>query len=260
MRIAVCVKSVVKKEPKAVQGSRVPRNPEDCVLNPFDRPALSLARSLAGEAGDVVVVSMGPPAAREALYEALAAGADRGVLVSDPALAGSDTLATSRALAAALGKLAPLDLVMFGARSSDSDTGHVGPQTAEILDLPLCTWTREAALEEDGRSLAVVREADGFREVASLPLPAALTVHHQARPPEDTALTGIQEAFSRKPVETWTLADLSLNPARTGEPGSPTTVLSMARAERTRKCEFLTGDTQAQAVELARRLKDKGLL
>ena len=254
------MKSVVTKEPKNVKGSRVPRNPEDCVLNPFDRPALSLALSLAGEEGEVIALSMGPPAAREALYEALAAGAHRGVLLSDPALAGADTLATSRALAAALQKLGLLNLVMFGARSSDSDTGHVGPQTAELLDLPLASWSLEAAPEEGGAFLAVVREADGFREALSLPLPAVLTVHHQARPPEDTGLAGIQEAFTQKTVETWTLADLPLDPALVGEPGSPTTVLSMTRAEKSRKCEFLEGDPQAQAVELTQRLKDKGLL
>ena len=132
LNIIVCIKSVVTSAP----GGRVVRTSDNCILNPFDRPAIETALKLREDnGGNVTAITMGPETGSIALYEALAMGVDKGVLVTDRAFAGSDTLATSKTLAAAIGKLKPFDLVIFGARSSDSDTGQVGPQTAVHLNI-----------------------------------------------------------------------------------------------------------------------------
>ena len=127
------------------------------------------------EGGTVTVLSMGPPQSEEALREALAAGADRAVLLTDRAFAGADTLATSHALAAAIRKLDPApDLILCGRQTSDSDTGHVGPQIAEELDLPQVCEVNEIHTEQGG--LVVRRTSDGFVDLVRVSLPALLTV------------------------------------------------------------------------------------
>jgi len=126
VHIIVCIKSVVRSAP----GGQAVRTPDNSELNPFDRPALEAALQIREAlGGTITALSMGPQVNTEALAEAQAMGIDKGVLINDSALAGSDTLVTSRVLAAGIAKLAPYDLVMFGMRSSDSDTGQVGPQT-----------------------------------------------------------------------------------------------------------------------------------
>ena len=145
LNIIICIKSVVLDAPNG----KVVRTPDTCALNPFDRPALEMAIKLREEAGGkVTAISMGPESGSLALYEALAMGVDQAVLISDQALAGSDTLATSTALGAAIRKLAPFDLALFGTRTSDSDTGQVGPQTAVLLDIPLITGASSITLKK----------------------------------------------------------------------------------------------------------------
>jgi electron transfer flavoprotein beta subunit len=201
---------------------------------------------------------MGPPSCAFTLYEAMAMGADRGVLISDPALSGSDTLATSAAIGAAINKLTPFDLVLFGTRTADSDTGQVGPETAVLLDLPLVTGAR--VIEKKDEGLHVERSADGFLESYMLSLPAALTVHQAAAQSRDMGLLGIGEAYNQGEITEWNLADIGISPAQVGEKGSPTRLLSLVPAKKGRKCAFLTGSAEEQAHELTKRLAETGLL
>jgi electron transfer flavoprotein beta subunit len=189
MHVIVCIKSVVKWDSgeQISRDGRLVRTAENCELNPYDRPAIEIALQLKEEmGGSVTALSMGPESSEDALLEALAMGADRAALACDPALAGSDTLATSCALAAAIARLEPFDLVIFGARTSDSDTGQVGPQTATLLGIPLVTWA--ATVKAEGGGIVVERKADGFKEVYELTLPAALTVHPGALMPRDVPI------------------------------------------------------------------------
>lgn len=255
LNIIVCVKSVVMDAPEG----RVVRSTESCELNPFDRPALEVAlhlREVCG--GAVTAISMGPEAAALALIETMAMGVDRGILISDPALAGSDTLATATALAAAIKNLAPFDLVLFGTRTADSDTGQVGPQTAVLLNLPLVTWAHSIQLMHSG--LHIERRADGFQEKFELSFPAVLTVHPGSIQPRDVGLHGIELAFAESKVENWGLKKLGLSPEQVGEQGSPTRLLSLKRVKKERKCEFLPGSAEEQAEELVRRFVDTGLV
>ena len=255
LNIIVCIKSVVLEAPDG----RIIRLPETCALNPFDRPALEMALHLREEsAGSVTALSMGPEVASLALYEAMSMGVDRAILISDPALAGSDTLATSIALGTAIKNLEPFDLVLFGARTSDSDTGQVGPQTAAGLDLPLVTGVY--ALEQKGSILTVERRADEFLDKYEISLPCVLTIHPAAVQARDSTLSGIETAFEKGTFERMCLADLGLSPDEVGEKGSPTKVTSMNRVRRKKECEFITGSIEEQAENLLKRLKESGLI
>ena len=255
LNIIVCVKSVVVGAPEG----QVVRSSEFCELNPYDRPALEIALNLReAHGGAVTTVSMGPESSEVALIETMALGVDRSILLCDPALAGSDTLATATALGAAIKKLAPFDLVLFGIRTADSDTGQVGPQTAILLNLPLVTWAYSIELAEN--EFFVERRADGFREKFALPLPAMVTVHPASIQPRDVGLYGIQSAFAARKVEFWNLKELGLSTEQVGEPGSPTQVISLKRVKKIRKCKFLTGPAEEQAQDLARLFVDTGFV
>jgi electron transfer flavoprotein beta subunit len=253
LHIIVCIKSVVIEAPKG----KIVRTPDKCALNPFDRPVLEVAMQLkAAHGGSVTVLSMGPPSSEASLREAMAAGADRAMLLCDPALAGADTLATATALRAGIGSLAPFDLVLFGSRTSDSDTGQVGPQTAVLLDLPMVSGARR--IEVEANTLSVSRDIDGILETYALDMPAALTVHPSAAPPRDPELGKIVEAFDEKTVESVAIDQLGLKPEQVGDAGSPTRVLSMKTVTRKRTCQWIEGTSDAQADALVKKLVEAG--
>jgi electron transfer flavoprotein beta subunit len=255
LNIIICIKSVVLEAPDG----KVVRLPETTGLNPFDRPAIEMGLRLRENmGGKITAISMGPESSAFALYEALSMGVDSAVLISDPALAGSDTLATSRALSGAIRRLSPFDLVLFGARSSDSDTGQVGPQTAVILGLPFVTGVFEIKAKESG--LVVERGVDEFVESYEVSMPSAIGVHATAVQPRDIRLSGIEHAFGIESLERITLKDLNISKETVGEKGSPTKVVSLNRVSRKKKCEFIAGSVEEQADDLVRRLRDKGYI
>lgn len=251
----VCIKSVVRSAPNGMGR----RTPENCELNPFDRPALEAALSLkAQEGGEVTVLSMGPAVGGEALAEAQAMGADRAILISDPALAGSDTLVTARVLAAAIDRIRPFALLFFGTRSADSDTGQVGPQAATVLEIPFVGGVRQIRREAHG--WAVERIVDDWRERWQVDTPAALTIHAKAYTPRTIALTGIARAFDRFDVEMWGLGDLGLTSDRVGLSGSPTRVAHLQKIKRNRACRMLEGEPREQVDALMAHLDRVGAL
>jgi len=251
--IIACIKSVMLDAPSG----RAVRTSETCDLNPFDRPSLAVALHLRQVLkATVTAVSMGPDACGFVLRDALAMGADRGILLSDPAFAGSDTLATTAVLAAAVKKLAPFDVLLFGTRTSDSDTGQVGPQTAVLLNLPMVTDAR--FIETGPLGLRVSRSADGFFETFDLSFPAALTIHPASVEPADPGLSGIAAAYDTARVEKWTLKDLGLTARQVGSRGSPTRVVSLTRVKRERKCEMISGAAEEQAEVLLQKLIETG--
>jgi electron transfer flavoprotein beta subunit len=251
----VCIKAVMLKAPK---GKNI-RTSETCDLNPLDRPAIEMALKMKDQlGGTVTVLSMGPDTCAFALNDAMAMGVDRGVLLSDPAFAGSDTLATSTVLAAAVKKLSPYDLLFFGTRTSDSDTGQVGPQTAVLLDLPLVTGA--LSLEEVNKDFRIVRRSDGFQETYQVTPPAALTIHPNSVEPRDAALGGIGTAYDTPGIDIWSLKDLDVSPDKVGEAGSPTRVVSLKQVKRERKCGMIEGEPEEQAEALIRELQQRGLI
>jgi electron transfer flavoprotein beta subunit len=255
VRIIVCVKSVVKAAPKGVAR----RTPENSELNPFDRPALEVALQLKEKmGGSVTVLTMGPCVSLEALAEAQAMGADKAVLISDPALAESDTLATSKTLAAAIGKLGAFDLLFFGTRTADSDTGQVGPQTATLLDLPFISRIKKICEKSGGWEIQ--RTMDAWQECWQIDRPAAATVDPRAFTPRPVGLVGISRVFDEYDILQWSLSDLGLKPEEVGLTGSPTRVDRLEKIKRNRKCDMLEGELQTQVKNLITRLTREGAI
>src|SRR5262249_51581439 len=211
MRIVVCIKWVPQlralkfdRETRRLVREGVPGE-----VSAFDVRAIVGATALRERhGGEVVALTMGPPAATEGLRECLALGADRGVLLSDPALIGSDTLATARALAAAV-KAEQADLVLLGRVSVDAETGQVGPEMAELLDLPQVTAARAVTIIDGGAGFDVERDTDDGTERVVGHLPAVMTVGEDFAP-ERFPGKAAREAAAAKPIVTRTLADVGL--------------------------------------------------
>lgn len=257
LHIIVCIKSTIINAPKKNMG--ISRSPDSCELNPFDLPALETAlRIREHRGGTVTALSMGPDSGAFALTEAMAMGVDRGILICDPAFAGSDTLATSTVLASAINKMVPFDLVLFGTRTADSDTGHVGPQTVVLLGLPMVTSVHTINQRDDG--LLIERTVDTFREQFEIDFPAAMTIHPASVRPRDVGLCDIGVVFEEQEIEKWSLADLGLSSDSIGLDGSPTRVLSLTQVKKGRRCDFLSGTAEDQADELIKRLVESGLI
>ncbi len=200
MRIIVPIKQV--PETSAVKmdeatGTMI-REGVEAIVNPLDLYAIELALGLREQhGGEVTVVSMGPPKADRAIREAIAMGCDRGVLISDKAFAGSDTWATSYALAGAIRKLGAFDLVICGERATDGDTGQVGPGIASFLDLPVATYVGKVESVAQG-SIRVHRLVEDGHEVLEVDLPAVLTVVKEVADPRLPTLRGKQTGQDRR--------------------------------------------------------------
>ena len=227
MKIAVCVKEVPEAGSTRridPQTKRLDRSGEGA-LNAFDVNAVEEALRLkeAQGEGEVVVVSLGPACALYSLRKALAMGADRAVLVSDDGAAGSDLVATSRALAKALEREGP-DLVLFGQQSSDSDGAVLWAAVAERLRLPVISQAAE--LTAAASKVTVKRQTEFGYDRIEAPLPAVVAVSDAINEPRYPSLKGIMGAKS-KPQETLTLSDLGLAGDDVGDAGSKTEVLAL---------------------------------
>ena len=240
MRIAVCVKHVPEGPSKIdPQTLRLDRSGEGA-LNHFDANAVEEALRLKGDSDtEVVAVSLGPQQALDSLRKALAMGADRAVLVSDDGAAGSDLLATSRLLAAALEREEP-DLVVFGQQASDADGAVLWAAVAERLRRPVVSQAME--LSVDGGSVRAKRQTEFGYDTLEAPLPAVVAVSDAINEPRYPSLKGIMGA-KKKPQDALTLSDLGVDAGEAGEAGSRTTVLAL-------------GDPPARAD--ARKIEDDG--
>jgi electron transfer flavoprotein alpha subunit len=193
------------------------------VINPYDRYAIVESVKLKkAHGGEAVAVTMGPPQAREAMVEALALGCDRAVHIVDRAFAGSDTLATARALSLFL-KKEGYDLIFCGKYSVDAETGQVGPEVAELLDIPQITGVTKLEVSEGGRHLRATRGTDEGQEVIECDLPALLTAEERLNRPGPTPPAALEAARSQ-PVEVLTASELAEDHSVFGVAGSPTWV------------------------------------
>lgn len=228
-------------------------------VNPFDRRAIGQAVALKQQrGGEVVVVTMGPPQAEEALREHLAVGADRAIHLCDRAFAGSDTLATARALAAVL-RREGFDLILAGKYSVDAETGQVGPEVAELLDIPQVTGATSLQLDESGRTALVGRETDTGIDRMEVELPALLTAAERLIRPPRVSPEDLEAARS-KPLQVLTAADLGLGPDEVGFGGSPTWVAEIYSVRPERRTRTILADDPARAAaEVVDELLKRGL-
>ena len=262
MRLIVCIKQVpevaeIKFNPET---KSLVREGVANVVNPFDRRALAEAirlRDLCG--GDVVVLTMGPPQAREALVECLGAGADRAIHLVDAAFAGSDTLATARALSLAL-RHEHYDIIFCGKYSVDAETGQVGPELAEMLDVPQITGATRLEVSDDQRAVTVERETDDGFETVECDLPVLLTAAERLIRPIKVKEPQL-EAGRAKPILEVTAAELSSDTSIFGFAGSPTRVEEIRSLARTRQVAMIEGaNAEEKAARLIERLESRGAL
>jgi electron transfer flavoprotein beta subunit len=223
MKIVVCVKAV----PDAAAGRRIDPSTNridrsvELAISDFDtyavEEALRLKEAADGD-GEVVVVSMGPEKAMDALRKALAMGADRAVLITDPALAGADLLGTARALAGAVEREAA-DLILFGQQSADGGGACLWSALAERLRRPVISQV--SGLTHDGGSVTGKRQTEFGYDSISAPLPAVIAVSDAINTPRYPSLKGIMGA-KKKPQETLSAADVG------GAAAAGTTVTALA--------------------------------
>jgi electron transfer flavoprotein alpha/beta subunit len=242
MRIAVLVKQIPKfEEMELGADGRLRREGIELELNPYCRRAVSQAVELASaRAGSrVTVITLGPPTADDALREAIAWGMGRavdvdGVLVTDPAFAGSDTLATAKALAAALDHEGPFDLVLTGRNSVDADTGQVGPELAELCDLPFLSGVRHLAIDDDDKVVSARCEHDDGWLQAEVHLPAILSCAERLIDPAKVDPPG-RAAVPADRIRRLTAADLGRRRQGHGrQPRAAVQARSVARRTSTR--------------------------
>jgi electron transfer flavoprotein beta subunit len=242
MRIAVCVKHVPEGPSRIDPATKRLDRAGEGALNHFDANAVEEALRLKGDSGsEVVAVSLGPQKALDSLRKALAMGADRAVLVSDDAAAGSDLVATSRLLAAALERQ-EADLVLFGQQASDADGAVLWAAVAERLGRPVISQAMELAV--DGESVRVKRQTEFGYDTIEASLPAVVAVSDAINEPRYPSLKGIMGA-KKKPQDVLSLADLGLDGSQAGEAGSGTTVLALGEPPSRGDARKIEGDANA---------------
>jgi electron transfer flavoprotein beta subunit len=227
------------------------------MLNPFDRYALEAAlQTKRQHGGRVTAITMGPPPAIEVLYEAIAHGVDRGILITDRRLAASDTLATAYTLAQTVRYAGQPDILFCGLQTTDGDTAQVGPQLAERLGIPQVTYCEAFEIQE---GILVARRAiEGGSQTVRVPLPVLVTVANTARRLAYPTLRGMQrvqrlmrdEAARAEVIQILSLDDIGADPDRCGLKGSPTIVAATEKVgEMGGRCQVFQGQPLPQLVQ-----------
>lgn len=257
MKIIVCMKQV----PAAATASIDPltktivRTGRNAVTNPFDLYALQAAldiNSVVG--GTVTAITMGIPAAQKVLRDAISRGADDGVILSDRAFAGADTLATSYALSLGIKKTGGADLIICGKMAVDGDTAQIGPELAEHLGVSHVSDVSEI-LEIAPDHLVVRRVWDDVEQELNLPLPALITVAKGESLPKLPSIPGMLRG-RRAEIPTFTAEDLQADIAKCGLKGSPTQVVRTFTPPVRGEAQNIDGNEEQQAVQLAQIIKE----
>jgi electron transfer flavoprotein beta subunit len=257
MNVAVCVKQIpdpVAPASLEADTQNLSRKGE-LILDDSDSYGVEMALQLVEKAGggEVTLVSMVPDGQSKGLRQALAMGADKAILISDPALAGSDALGTAKVLAAAIRKAAP-DLVLTATESTDGYTGTLPVQVAELLGFPAVTFAKHVEIE--GGTLHVQRQTEAGFDQVTCPLPAVVSVTAGVVEPRYPSFKGIMAAKS-KPVEELTAADLGIDASTVGAAGARQEIVSVEAAEARKSGEIVVdeGDAHQQVIAYLERIK-----
>jgi electron transfer flavoprotein beta subunit len=256
MKIIVTVKQVpdtaeVRIDPKT---NSLVREGVPSILNPEDRNAVETALALKEKYGGVVsALTMGPPQAEDVLEEVIAMGVDEGILLSDRAFAGSDTLITSFILSRAVMKIGKFDLIICGRQAIDGDTAQVGPQLAGFLDLPQVTYLEDISI--DNESAIIKRGLEDCVEEVRVKLPALVTVLSDINQPRYPSLGNVVNACDGTLIKRWSEKDLKIPGSMLGLQASPTGVKKIFEPDRSASGEIIKGDEKQMAKTLIDKLK-----
>ncbi|HWF82960.1 MAG TPA: electron transfer flavoprotein subunit beta/FixA family protein [Streptosporangiaceae bacterium] len=229
MNIVVCVKQVPdtwSERTLKASDSTLDRDAADAIINELDEYAIEEGLRIAeAHEGAVTIFSMGPERATEAIRKALSMGADQAVHLVDDALAGSDVVGTSAAMAQVLSRIG-FDLVILGCESTDARTGVIPAMLAERLGVPQLSYASK--VEIDGSKITINRQADYGYDRVEATLPAVVSVVEKINEPRYPSFKGIMAA-KKKPVQTWGVADVELDPSQVGLANAASEVVSFAK-------------------------------
>ena len=263
MKVIVCIKQVpdTKGGVQFNPDGTLNRGAMLTIMNPDDKAGLEAALRLKDQYGaEVTVLTMGLPKAADVLQEAIAMGADKGVLVTDRVLGGADTWATSTTIAGALRKL-DYDLIITGRQAIDGDTAQVGPQIAEHLGLPQVSYAEN--VEIDGDCLKVQRQFEDRYHIIKVKMPCVITALAELAEPRYMTVAGIVDAYDSKEVKVWGLEDLkdTVDEANIGLKGSPTRVKQSFTKQPKAAGTVLKDLTPDEAVDaIVAKLKEKYII
>lgn len=264
MKIIVSVKQVpdssnVVMDPET---GTMKRDGVGTVVNPDDLSAVEAALLIKDSRPDVTVtaITMGPPAAEQALRDVIAMGVDEGVLLTDRRFGGADTWATSYTLASCIRKLGGADLIICGERATDGETGQVGPEMSAHLHIPLATYI-SSIIEAGDDHIRMIRMADDGKETLISPYPILITVGREIGAPR---LGTVRSKLSakKKEITVWGADDLDVEKEKIGLAGSPTKVVKIFTPKISRHCEMI--EVNEDNLDLAKErfiqfLKEKGI-
>jgi len=260
LNIVVCVKQTADTAAAVtVEKGKVSWGDVPMILNPWDEYAVEEAlRIKEAHGGHVTALSLGPENATDALKQALAMGCDEGILVSDAAFAGADSLVVSKIIAAAVHKIGDVDLICFGRGSVDSDTGVTGSQVARRMGWPVLNLVSEITdLDPDEKILSVERMLDESRQRVRASMPVVLSVVKEINEPRYPSFMGIRKA-SKAEIPLWSKDDIGLDEVPQSAVSWPE-IFAPPKVET--EVEMIEGDTPEQkAVKLADRLLEEKVI
>lgn len=249
MKIVVCIKQVpdTKGGVQFNPDGTLNRGAMLTIMNPDDKAGLEAALRIKDEIGaEVTALTMGLPKAEEVLREAMAMGADNGILVTDRVLGGADTWATSTTIAGALRNI-DYDLIITGRQAIDGDTAQVGPQISEHLGIPVISYAQDIKI--DGDYVIVKRQFDDRYHMLKAKMPCAITALSELNEPRYMTPGGIFDAY-KKEITVWGRADLKdVDDSNIGLNGSPTKIAKASDKVRKGTGETVTPDSPKEAVD-----------
>ncbi len=218
------------------------------IMNPDDKAGLEAALRIKDQTGaEVTVVTMGLPKAADVLREAIAMGADNGILVTDRVLGGADTWATSTTIAGAIRNIKDYDIIITGRQAIDGDTAQVGPQIAEHLGIPVISYAE--GIKVDGDSVIVKRQYEDRHHMLKAKMPVLITALSELNDPRYMTPGGIFDALDAE-ITTWGRANLvDVEDGDLGLKGSPTKIAKASDKVRKGAGEKVTPDSPDEAVD-----------
>ena len=250
MKIIVCIKQVpdTKGGVQFNPDGTLNRGAMLTIMNPDDKAGLEAALRLKDQYGaEVTVLTMGLPKAEDVLREAIAMGADNGILVTDRVLGGADTWATSTTIAGAIRNIKDYDIIITGRQAIDGDTAQVGPQIAEHLGIPVISYAE--GIEVDGDSVIVKRQYEDRHHMLKAKMPVLITALSELNEPRYMTPGGIFDACDAE-ITTWGRANLvDVEDGDLGLKGSPTKIAKASDKVRKGAGEKVTPDSPDEAVD-----------
>ena len=257
MNIVVCIKQVPNTTQVRInpETNTLIREGVESIINPFDMYAIEEALRLKEKfGGKVIVLTMGPPQAEDALREAISMGCDDAILLTDRHFAGSDTWATSYALSRAIKKIKDYGIVICGKQASDGDTAQVGPGIATWLDLPQVAYVKKIEEIKENQARMERMTEEGF-DIIETPLPCLITVVKEINEPRLPSLKG-KIRSKKAEITKWNAEDLACDFDKIGLDGSPTRVVKIFTPSPRKGGQILKGDTGEIVEKLVKELKD----